>query len=77
MDQPTITKFFQDRRVAWEALKRLVSPNFFEHVHEKINHEEEALLMILHGKVRKEEALSEYSFVLDERYFEEKLITSG
>ncbi len=74
MDQETIHHFFTERRKAWEALKSLVSPNFFERVHEKINKEEEALMMILHGKLRTQEKLSEYSFVLDERYFEQKLM---
>ena len=73
MNQEQLHQFFTQRHAALEALKHLVSPNFFEYVHEKIAHEEEALLMILHGKVRTQEALSEYSFVLDERYFEQRL----
>ena len=74
MDQQSIAKFFAARRAALDALVSLVSPNFHERVMAKINHEEELLLMILHGLVRKEEALQQYSLVLDPRYFEQKLI---
>lgn len=70
----TIDQLFLDRNNELEKLKTNLSLKRFYAVSEKIDKEKQALIKLLDLQTNRDKILSEFSFVLDPAYFEQKFL---
>jgi len=70
-----VTALYQTRQADLETLKKWVGLKFYYRAAEKIKQEETSLKRLLRLEDAKQAILSDYSFVLDPAYFEQKFLT--
>ncbi len=75
MTERQIKKMFEERKKIAESIENLVSLNFNDKIVQKIAQEEKSLLKILNLIDQRQEALNQYSFILDQQYFDQKFLT--
>lgn len=75
MTERQIKKMFEERKKIAESIENLVSLNFNDKIVQKIAQEEKSLLKILNLIDKRQEALNQYSFILDQQYFDQKFLT--
>lgn len=70
-----VEQLYTARQADLEALKQWVSLKFYYRVAEKVKAEQTAFRRLLRLEDAKQNILSEYSFVLDSAYFEQKFLS--
>ena len=76
LNEDTVISLFNQRQQTLEQIKPWVGLKFFYRTTEKIKQEEVNLRKLLRLENAKQTVLSDYSFVLDPAYFEQKFLTS-
>ncbi len=72
-----VTQLFSARKKKLEPLKNLLSLKFYYAVAEKIHGEELQFRKLLHIEHERRENNSQFSFILDSQYFEQKLFSGA
>ncbi len=70
-----VAELYDARRDNLKTLKNWVGLKFYYRAAEKIKQEEEVLKRLLRLENAKQTILADYSFVLDQAYFEQKFFT--
>ena len=73
-DDTQISETFSQRHHDLETIKQWIGLKFYYRAAEKVKQEEAALRKLLDREEIKRSILSEYSFVLDPLYFEQKFL---
>lgn len=76
LDETQLSETFSRRHKDLETIKQWVGLKFYYRTAEKVKLEELALRKLLNREEIKRSILSEYSFVLDPLYFEQKFLNT-
>jgi hypothetical protein len=76
LSQGQVNELFAMRQQDLETIKAWIGLKFYYRAAEKVKQEEERLRKLLNFQQTKQTLLSEYSFVLDTAYFEQKFFNS-
>lgn len=74
-NEDTVISLFNERQQTLGQIKPWVGLKFFYRTAEKVKQEEAHLRRLLRLENAKQTVLSDYSFVLDPAYFEQKFLT--
>ncbi len=69
-----VKAIYQDRVKNLEEIRSLVCLKFYNEVKEKLESEKRQFEQLLHWQDTRDETLSQYSFVLNPYYFEQKFL---
>jgi hypothetical protein len=75
MTKEIVDNLFQKRKQALESIKPQISLKFMYAMEKKLREEEDELLELLNLKTRTDKILEQYSFVLDQQYFEQEFLS--